>query len=403
MKIAMLASCFLPVIGGAEVVVHNLAVHLQRMGHEVFVITWWGNWRRIWGRLPYRVLPLLPRSYTESDRAKLESTGQIRRGIGRQIRFYHWLCSFDVMNVHLAHPMMGPLSVKGQSKSLPPFVMTCHGGDLLYDETIRYGARRHPVLRRLVEENILACDQVTANSALMYDQYTQVGVPPEGIARIPSGVDVQRIVNMQVNKVRWREEHDIHKNCFLCLTVGRNARCKGSQLIPKILFRLLKKGIDCCWVVVGEESDKILDLPEAQAIRSKLYCYSSVNPGNQTENVLYLPPGEIVKWYKSSDLYVHPALLESFGNVIIEAMAAGLPVVATDRTGASECVEKAQCGLVAKTGDVEDIADKITQLAKNEPLRAEMSKRAVQASMEYDWPVIARKYLDVYERLVSLS
>lgn len=406
MKIALLASCFLPHIGGAEVVIHNLAIHLRRMGHNPHVITWWGNWRRIRGQLPYPVHPLLPRSYTESDRTRLEKHGLIRKGMGRQIRFYQWLYSFDILHVHLAHPMMGPLSVRTGSESPPPFVMTCHGGDLLYDETARYGARRNPVLDRLVRDSILACDQVTSHSFLMDAEYLGMGVPKGRITRIPNGADVSRIAGVPVDRRMLREQHGIPADAPLCITVGRHVAVKGYHYIPAIMELLASSGLDMWWVLIGADTEKIREMTKSAEIRTRLITLSAIGMNDHarvSEKVSHFPPEEIIRWYKTADMYVHPAIMEAFGNIIIEAMAAGLPVVATDRTGASECVEKAQCGLIARSGDVADMADKIMQLAADDARRADMAQKARRGAEAYDWPLIAQRYSEVYEKAVGFG
>ena len=145
MKIAFLASTFLPTIGGAEVLMHNLAIHLQKMGHEVHVITWWGNWIKIRGKLPYPVHPLLPRSYTEKDRSRLEGKGVWSNWVARQVLLYQRRYSFDVFQIHNACPL-GPLCARVLVRAGLPVVMRCTGGDLLYDESMRYGFRCNPVL-----------------------------------------------------------------------------------------------------------------------------------------------------------------------------------------------------------------------------------------------------------------
>ena len=105
MKIAFLASTFLPTIGGAEVVIHNLAIHLGRLGHDVHVITWWGNWMQVPGKLPYSVRPLLPRSYTKADRRLLNEKGLAGSRVARQVQFYHLIQSYNLFHIHCANPM----------------------------------------------------------------------------------------------------------------------------------------------------------------------------------------------------------------------------------------------------------------------------------------------------------
>jgi glycosyltransferase involved in cell wall biosynthesis len=116
-----------------------------------------------------------------------------------------------------------------------------------------------------------------------------------------------------------------------------------------------------------------------------------------------MPPDPLIQWYRTADLYVHPALLEPFGNVVVEAMAAGLPLVVTDGTGAADCVEKARCGLVVPRGNVQEMASAIQQMLENQALRQEMAARAKTGAAEYDWPLIARRYVAAYEAALGRS
>ena len=403
MKIAFLASTFLPTIGGAEVLMHNLAIHLQKMGHEVHVITWWGNWIKIRGKLPYPVHPLLPRSYTEKDRSRLEGKGVWSNWVARQVLLYQRRYSFDVFQIHNACPL-GPLCARVLVRAGLPVVMRCTGGDLLYDESMRYGFRCNPVLGNALVDSIVACDQVTASSHLMEAGYLEIGVPPKKISRIPNGVNVMEIARVENPGPALRRKHGIPEEAHLLLTVGRNVVAKGYHYIPSILQVLRDRGQDPWWVVIGTGTDCLQRLAAKEGVSARLLTFSTIGTttsANWRTRLSELPPADLVQWYKAADIYVHPGILEAFGNIVVEAMAAGLPSVVTDGTGASDCVEKARCGLVAKTHDVEDMAAKIRLLLENKPLRDQMAVRAKEGAKEYDWPIIARKYAAVYEKAIA--
>lgn len=381
---------------------HNLAIHLQKMGHEVHVITWWGNWVQVRGKLPYPVHPLLPRSYTEKDRQRLEGRGEWRGWVARQVLFYQRLLNFDVVQFHMAGPL-GSLCAQPLSQAGIPTVMRCTGGDLLYDPVLRYGARCNPILGKANADAILACDQVTASSRLMEAGYLEIGVSPERIKRIPNGVDVGGINRIAPPEKQLRKSIGIPPDAFLVLTIGRNNVAKGYHFIPRILRSLQISGMDPWWVVIGAETDLLQPLAVQEGVETRLRTILTIGaPGGQEwcQRLCHLPPVEIVQWYKTADLYVHPGILEAFGNIVVESMAAGLPLVVTDGTGSVDCVKKAQCGLVARKGDVPDIADKIQQVLADPYLRKNMATRALAGAKEYDWPIIARQYAEVYKKAI---
>lgn len=403
MKIALLASTFLPTIGGAEVVTHNLAIHLGRLGHDVHVITWWGNWMKVRGKLPYPVHPLSPQSHTEKDRKRLEKEGRVRGWVARQVLFYHKMYSFDVVQIHNAFPM-GPLCALALVDAGIPVVMTCTGGDLLFDPAMRYGLRCNPVLDQVLAESIRVCNQVTASSRLMENGYLGIGVLPEKITRIPNGVDAGRIARVADPGAALRQAHGIPSDGFLMLTAGRNVIAKGFHYIPAIMRALRDRGQDLWWVVVGSEANPLCELAVQEGVADRLLTFQTIGGAVSVDwrkQLIDLPSMELVRWYKTADVYVHPGLLEAFGNIVVEAMAAGRPLVVTDGTGASDCVEKARCGLVAKSGDVQDMAEKILALLRDQSLRREMAARAGEGAKEYDWPLIARRYEAVYAKAAA--
>lgn len=402
MKIAFLASTFLPAIGGAEVVMHNLAIHLRKMGHEVHIITWWGNWSKVRGQLPYPVHPLLPRSHTEGDKNRLNGNGAVKPWVSRQVLWYQRRFSFDFIQIHNAYPF-GPLCAQALARAGLPVGMLCTGGDLLYDPSMRYGLRCNPVLGRVLVESILACRQVVATSHLMENEYRAAGVLPENVVRIPNGVDVAGIARVADPGPALRKAHGIPADAPLLLTVGRNVVAKGYSLIPKVLRALQDRGLDPWWVVIGLETECLRDLAAREGVHSRLLTLQTIGGTDSADwrkRLVDLPSAELVRWYKTADLYVHPGLLEAFGNVVVEAMAAGLPLVVTHGTGASDCVEKARCGRVAQTGDVGDMASQIQGLLVDGAMRKEMAVRAKEGAAEYDWPLVAAQYAAAYESVL---
>lgn len=404
MNIAILASSFLPTIGGAEVAVHNLAMQFGKMGHRAFVVTWWGSWRQIRGQLPYPVLPLLPRSHTDRGRDALENKGRPGKWVGFQILCYARLFGFDVANVQVGSPL-GPLCVSALSRAGIPVVMTCQGWDLLHDREMRYGFRLNPVHDRVLSDAIRGCDLITSHSPLMDREYRGMGVEAERVVRITNGVDAGRMGSVEPATAALRARYGIPLDAPLLLTVGRNVRFKGFDYIPQILRRLVEAGKNPWWAVVGADTEVLRTAAAQAGVADRLIVVPTLGlprGGRLAEKLCGLPPDELIRWYKAADLYVHPAIVEPFGNIVVEAMAAGLPLVVTDGTGSAECVEKHRCGWVAQSRNVEDMADKIVRLLGDVALRREMSARAKAGASEYDWPMIAGQYVAAYERAVAL-
>jgi phosphatidylinositol alpha-mannosyltransferase len=104
---------------------------------------------------------------------------------------------------------------------------------------------------------------------------------------------------------------------------------------------------------------------------------------------------------RSVDVYCAPNLLgESFGVVLIEAMAAGAPIVASDLDAFARVLEHGDAGVLVRRGDPAALARALCALLADPARRAELSARATDAAARYDWGVLARRILAVYETVL---
>jgi phosphatidyl-myo-inositol alpha-mannosyltransferase len=101
---------------------------------------------------------------------------------------------------------------------------------------------------------------------------------------------------------------------------------------------------------------------------------------------------------RSVDIYCAPNLLgESFGIILIEALAAGAPIVASDLDAFASVLEQGEAGVLVRRGDAAALARALSQLIDDPGRRAELSARGVRVAAAYDWSVVARRILAVYE------
>ncbi len=110
----------------------------------------------------------------------------------------------------------------------------------------------------------------------------------------------------------------------------------------------------------------------------------------------------LVRHYQSADILILPSINshEAFGLVLIEALACGLPVIASDLPGVRGVFNDKNEGLLVKTANILDLQEKINYLIKNENLRQEMSIKARQLALKkYDQNIIADKILDEFSNL----
>ena len=120
----------------------------------------------------------------------------------------------------------------------------------------------------------------------------------------------------------------------------------------------------------------------------------AVFPGHQTGEAL-------ARWYASGDVFVFPSTTETFGNVIVEAHASGLPAVVVDRGGPPDLVEPGETGWIARPNDPASLAEHVERLLADPAERARMGRAAREAAGRRDWSVINGRLLESYRRVVA--
>jgi glycosyltransferase involved in cell wall biosynthesis len=109
----------------------------------------------------------------------------------------------------------------------------------------------------------------------------------------------------------------------------------------------------------------------------------------------------LARWYASADVFVFPSTTETLGNVVLEALASGVPAVVVDRGGPQDLVEPGETGFVARSNDPVDIADRVESLLRDPPLRARMGEAARIAAAVRDWSAINGRLLVSYRKVVA--
>src|SRR5262249_31739039 len=110
----------------------------------------------------------------------------------------------------------------------------------------------------------------------------------------------------------------------------------------------------------------------------------------------YLRGKDLAAAYASADVFAFPSTTDTFGNVIIEAQASGVPVVVSDSGGPKELVSE-QNGIVTKSHDIEDFTRAIRELVVNPDLRQKLGSRARESVVDRTWPEAFQKFWSITE------
>ena len=133
--------------------------------------------------------------------------------------------------------------------------------------------------------------------------------------------------------------------------------------------------------------------------------YKRILETQEIENVIleqFHPKEELLKYYKASDVFVHPTSYDVWGLVINEAMACGLPAVVSDACVAGlELVEQGQNGYIISRNARDEIVEKISLVLRDEDKRKEMAYKALKAIESYTIENMASKHNKVISNIVD--
>ena len=389
MKIAHLISSYLPRVGGAQICVHNIALRHSQAGQQVQVIApaEYGNFSSdsyIVSGLWRGTIFLLKNQFEWGQRYLCFQVDELQKR--------H---QFDVWQVTIGYPF-GAAVVDHFNRKGIPCVLRCSGEDIQVHEETAYGVRRNRDVDQRVRSQYVKFDRTVAISPTMRDSYLELNIPQERIVMIPNGVDARRF-SFGSNVEQTRKRLGVPSERKLILTVGRNHPKKGFDQIPEIIRGLKALRDDFLWLIVGEGSEDILKQAKHCGVDRYLITKDNVCLGSVAAEY---PSQELIAIYQAADVFVFPTLIETFGIVVIEAMAAGLAVVTTHALGVKDLLDDGVQGFKVEPNDCQQMAERVHRLLSDKSLHQQCSINAVRKSREYDWDQIAQRYFTLYENLI---
>jgi len=203
------------------------------------------------------------------------------------------------------------------------------------------------------------------------------------------GVDIDRFSIDKQNGDRIRKRLGLRDQEILILSVCRLEPRKDLVTLIEAAKRLKAKAKKVKFVIAG---DGILKKEIAQMIKA----------GGLQDYVLmvgFVSDQELPLYYAAADIFLLTSKEEWFGIVFLEAMAAGLPVIATDTDACPEVVDG--CGLFFKKSDPLDLSVKIDQMCENRRLRDELSGKSRERAKDFDWKKRILDYQEAYKRVLK--
>jgi phosphatidyl-myo-inositol alpha-mannosyltransferase len=287
------------------------------------------------------------------------------------------LRGFDPHVVHVHEPLAPVVSVAAAAFGPRPVVGTFHA----WSEASRVYRLAAPVGRRVAGR---LDARIAVSTAAQQFAAGSLGLPLGAFRVIPNGVDVDAFAAAEPLPDLVDPDRP------LLLFVGRLEPRKGLDVLVRAFLRLRTRRprVRLCVVGDGPERDR---------------CQQMVPPSIRPDALFVgrVAQEDLARYHASADLLVSPATGgESFGIVLLEGMAAGLPVVASDIPGYRTVMKDGRQGRLVPAGDAFALADAIDTLLANDRLRRAMATEGRQTAAEHAWPVIGGRLLDVYRSVL---
>jgi len=382
MKILMFTNTYAPHVGGVAKSVQAFVEQFRRQGHRVVVVA--------------PEFPNMPEE--ESDVVRVTAI-QNFNGSDFSVKYpvspelYKYINDFDPDIVHSHHPfLLGDTALRVAISQNVPIVFTHH---TMYERYTHYVPGNSPTLKRFAMELATGyanlCHSVIAPSQSIKKILRERGVESP-IHSVPTGVDLK--AHLAGNRERFRKEHNIPKDAFVVGHVGRLAAEKNLVFLSRALKDFMRKKPTAFLIIVGDGSffGSLKQKFKSRRFLSRVR-FTGVLTGQNLSDA-----------YEAMDAFAFASLTETQGMVVLEAMAAGLPVVGLDAPGVREVVITGKNGRLILRQSSKSFSGGLCWLSELEKKKyQDLSENARQTAEKLSIENCASKVLNIYSKLVQES
>jgi len=379
MRICLYTQTALPKLGGQEAVVDALAREFLALGHEPYVLA--PRFRRRL-RLVEKPLP-----YPVIRHPRLVSTKHFVGWYRRFLLQTFKLRPFDILHCHDTYPS-GYLAALNHSQIRTPVVITSHGGDI------------RPENARLIKPGIpqrfkLAIDHADALVSIgrfTTDAFLKLGADHKKIVDIPNGVNLAAF-SETVDRPSELPEQVIPNR--YALFIGRLAHRKGIDALVNAFAQCVKENAiadDFRLVIAGEgdERSTIEKIIQSNKLQNRVLLVGAA--AGKTKRYLL----------QNARFVAMPSRgWEAFPLVVLEAYAAGKPVVGSRIAGLEDLIQPDRTGLLVESENIGELSAALTRLCNDDAFIQQLGEESRQVAQRYSWRRIAEEHLSLYEKLLA--
>ncbi len=375
MRIAMFTNIYTPQVGGVTNSIQRFTEGFRERGHDVLIFA------PDYGENPESEsdvvrVPAIPH-FNGSDFSMV-----LPLHIGLQEAFD----DFEPEVLHSHHPfLIGDAALRLAASRGRPLVLTYH---TMYEYYTHYVPLDSPELKRFVLElsaryaNL--CDRVIAPSESVAEVLRDRGVETP-IAEIPTGVDLDEYAGG--DGTRMREALGIPPDAFVVGHLGRLAKEKNLPFLGRAVRRLVTERTDAHFLVVGD----------GDAVETVKATFAEAKVADRLHLAGRREGRDVVDAYHAMDVFAFSSHSETQGMVLVEALAAGCPLVALDAPGAREVVTDGKNGRLLREEDEDAFAEALREIAEMNPEeRSALDGRARESAEPFATPRCVERALALY-------
>jgi glycosyltransferase involved in cell wall biosynthesis len=312
---------------------------------------------------------------------------ECRMAIPNPIHMNKTLKAFRPTIIHVATPFnLGLLGHHYAKKHRIPLVASYHTH---FDQYLQYYKLQwmEPMLWKYMLWFHKACRKIYVPS-----MSTLRHVESKGLRNLEiwsRGIDAGRF-RPQANKREVLSACGIDPDKFIVLYVGRLAAEKNIDVLMETIQSVPEEIQRMAHFIVAGDGP----------------LYASLNEQYKRENVTfpgYVQGKTLADLYAAADLFLFPSATETFGNVVLEAMASGLPVIGAAAGGVADIVQHGTTGILCEPGNADSFVQAVEHLVKNPDLRRSLAANARQYSLRQSWDEVLGRLYQSFEEISGLS
>ena len=250
-------------------------------------------------------------------------------------------------------------------------------------------SEREPEVRRQAERRLVrSVDRIVAATKHERQLLRQIyGVSADRVEVIPLGVNLSRFHSR--DRVEARRALNLDLDTHVLLAVGRIEPLKGLDILIEAIAQMTERERVVLLIVGGDDRAA----PQIARLGAQA---AEAGVGDRVRFVGAVPHEQLSAYYNAADVVVVPSFYESFGLVAVEAMASGVPVVASRVGGLASTVVDGRTGYLVPWRCPDPFAEKLDLLLENPSLRHALGAAAADSMLAYEWSTVAAKLRELY-------